>query len=163
MSNAVLDIRLLDRADWRILRETRLRALSESPHAFTSRHHVESGWSERQWRDQLTAATWLVAMERGDIIGIAGLVGRQQAPEARHIESIWVAPTHRNRGVFRSVMKVVAEIGQRTGLPHLLLWVLDDNMVAQHAYARLGFVPTGERQLVDPSCPRYELRLRLAL
>lgn len=162
MSNAVLDIRLLAPADWRVLRATRLRALTDSPHAFTSGYLAESRWDEGEWRERFRAATWLVATERGAVIGIGGLVG-QRAREACHVESIWVAPGHRNRGVGRSLMDAVADIGRRNGLRHLLLWVLEDNEVAQQVYIRFGFVPTGERQLVDLSRRRYEIRLRLVL
>ena len=163
MTNGVVDIRLLAPADWQVLRATRLRALSESPQAFTSHLNFELRWSEREWRQRFDAATSVVAIERGDVIGIAGLVGGQQPQEARHLESIWVAPTHRHRGVFRSLLNTVAEIGRRTGLTDLMLWVLEDNMVAQRVYARLGFVPTGERQPIDTGRRRFEKRLRLAI
>jgi GNAT superfamily N-acetyltransferase len=162
MTNAVLDIRLLAPADWRVLREIRLRALIDSPHAFTSYHRREQRWSEREWRRRFDAATWVVAIERGNVIGIAGLVGGHPR-EPQHIESIWVAPTHRNLGVFRSLVGTVVEIARRIGLTELLLWVLEDNVVARQAYTRLGFTWTGERQPIGPGRRRFERRLRLAI
>jgi hypothetical protein len=41
-----------------------------------------------------------------------------------------------------------------------LLWVLDHNGEAREAYERLGFEPTGERQLLTDSSGRTEVRFR---
>jgi GNAT superfamily N-acetyltransferase len=162
MTNAVLDIRLLGPADWRVLRDTRLRALIDSPGAFTSHYHRERRWSEHQWRQRSRAATWLVAVERGNVIGLAGLVS-DHPEEPEHVESMWVAPTHRNRGVFRSLLNRMIEIARRAGLTHLWVWVLEDNLLAQRVYAHLGFTWTGERKPIDRHDCRFERRLRLAL
>src|SRR3954452_8964965 len=112
MTNAVRDIRLLGPADWRVLRGIRLRALIDSPEAFTSRYGRERRWNEHQWRQRFQAATWAVSIERGDVIGIAGLVA-DHPEEPAHVESIWVAPTHRNRGVSRSLLNRMIEIARR--------------------------------------------------
>jgi ribosomal protein S18 acetylase RimI-like enzyme len=79
-----------------------------------------------------------------------------------HIESIWVAPTHRRRGVFRALLLELAEINRWLGVTDLMLWVLEDNHEAQRAYEALGFVPTGERQFL-PDFRRFERRLSLQL
>ena len=160
MTEAVLDIRLLAPADWRILRDIRLRALIDSPRAFTSHHHLERKWTEHQWRQRCRVATWAVALESGTAIGIAGLVN-DHPEEPQHVESIWVAPTHRRRGVSRSLLNPMVETARRAGLVELLLWVLEDNLLARRVYAHLGFQWTGERKPVD--CERFERRLRLAI
>jgi RimJ/RimL family protein N-acetyltransferase len=161
MTNAVLVTRVLTPADWPVLRETRLRALRDSPHAYMSRYRSELWWSEHQWRERFDDAVWAVAVERVDVVGLAGLVGGRPPEAHHHIESMWVAPTHRNRGVSRILVNTMADLGRQAGLSHLMLWVLEDNTVAWRAYARLGFVPTGERQPIDPARRRYERRLRL--
>jgi ribosomal protein S18 acetylase RimI-like enzyme len=162
MTKAVLDIRPLAPADWWVLRDARLRALCDSPRAFTSRYHLERRWSEHQWRQRFRAATWVVAREHGAVIGIAGLVsGHPEEPE--HVESIWVAPTHRCRGVSRSLLDAMVDVARRAGLAELLLWVLEDNLLARRIYAHLGFEWTGERKPIRPGHPRYERRLRLAI
>ena len=162
MTNAVLDIRLLGPADWRVLRDTRLRALIDSPDAFTSHYHRERRWSEHQWRQRFRAGTWLVAIERGDVIGIAGLVN-DHPEEPEHVESIWVAPAHRNRRISRSLLDRMVKIARRASLTHLSLWVLEDNLLARRVYAHLGFTWTGERKPINRYDRRYERCLRLAL
>lgn len=162
MTRAVLDVRLLEPADWRLLRDTRLRALIDSPQAFTSSYHSERRWNEQQWRQRFRAATWMVALDRGAVIGIAGLVN-DHPEEPEHVESIWVAPSHRGRGVFRSLLQSMIEISRRAELDFLWLWVLEDNAHARRVYAHLGFVWTGEQKPVQADGPRLERRLRLTL
>ncbi len=162
MINAVLDIKLLAPDEWHVLRSSRLRALRDSPRAFTSHYLIEARWREREWRHRLAAARWVVAIDSGIVIGIAALADGEPSHEEPHAESIWVAPTHRRRGVFGSLVEALAEEGRRLGLHELLLWVLEDNTVARLAYTQLGFRPTGERQLA-PDRRRYEERLSLAL
>ena len=49
MINAVLDIKLLAPDEWYVLRSTRLRALRESPRAFTSHYLIEARWHEGEY------------------------------------------------------------------------------------------------------------------
>lgn len=162
MTNALVEIRLLRPADWRLLRDTRLRALIDSPHAFTSRYRCEQSCDAQQWQERVAAATWVVAVDRGAVIGIAGLVG-SHPEEPEHVESIWVAPTHRNRGVFRSLLENMIDIARRAKLDDLWLWVLEDNPRAWSIYSHLGFEWTGERKPVGPGHDRFECRMRLTI
>jgi ribosomal protein S18 acetylase RimI-like enzyme len=153
-----LDLQLLTPLDWQLLREARLEALRESPHAFTSSHAHEWGWEEAQWQRMFDSASWIIAREAENVIGLARSVGESERPSARHVESIWVAPTHRRRGVLRDLLRALAELERQIGVTDLLLWVLEDNHVAQRAYDALGFKPTGERQFLS-TVRKFELRL----
>lgn len=96
------------------------------------------------------------------MIGLAKSVSEPGRPARRHVESAWVAPTHRRRGVLRAVLHRLVQINRPTGVTELMLWVLEDNHDAQHAYEALGFEPTGERQFL-PAFGRFERRLRLRI
>jgi ribosomal protein S18 acetylase RimI-like enzyme len=157
-----LDVDLLTPVDWCVLREARLAALLDSPDAFTSSHASEAKWSESEWRQVFDAATWVVARESDKVIGLAKSIGEPGRPAARYVESAWVAPTHRRRGVFRALVHALAEMERRVGTTDLLLWVLEDNHDAQRAYEALGFEPTGERQFL-PAFGRFERRLTLGI
>jgi ribosomal protein S18 acetylase RimI-like enzyme len=159
---STLQLQLLGPADWRILRAARLEALGDSQHAFTSSYDHESSWSEREWHRVLNAATWVVAREAESVVGIVRSINEPERPETRHVESVWVAPERRRRGVFRTLLNSLADLHRPAGVTDLMLWVLEDNYEAQSAYEALGFEPTGERQLL-PDCERFELRLRLGL
>jgi ribosomal protein S18 acetylase RimI-like enzyme len=158
-STLELQQQLLAPADWRVLRAARLCALLDSPHAFTSNYALESNWGELEWRRVLNAATWVVAHEAGKVIGMAKAVMEPELPAARSVESAWVAPTHRRRGVLRALLQKLAEIDSAV---ELMLWVLEDNHDAQNAYRALGFEPTGERQFL-PTVGRFERRLVLRI
>ena len=153
-----LDLQLLAPADWQVLRQARLEALRDSPHAFTSSHGRESVWGEQEWRRVIGNATWIVAQEI-KVIGLAKSVTEPWRPWARHIESIWVAPAHRRRGVCRRLLQILGELDRDMGVTDLLLWVLEDNHDAQRAYEALGFQSTGERQYL-PAFGRFERRFR---
>jgi ribosomal protein S18 acetylase RimI-like enzyme len=159
---SMLDLELLTPLDWRVVREARLAALLESPQAFTSSYAHESGWEQQEWRQAFNFARWMVAREGEEVIGLAKSVGEADVPSARHVESIWVAPTHRRRGVFRDLLHSIVEIERSSGVTDLLLWVLEDNQDAQRAYEALGFEQTGERQYL-PKFGRFERRLRLQI
>jgi GNAT superfamily N-acetyltransferase len=158
--NAVLNIKLLAPEEWHVLRTIRLRALLDSPSAFMSYYETEARWGEAQWRQRFAAAAWMVAIESGAVIGIAGLVDGY-ASDGRHVEWTWVEPTHRHRGVSRALLEALVDLESGNGTHDIALWVLEHNHVARQAYARLGFRPTGERQ--DLPDGRYELRLRLRI
>jgi ribosomal protein S18 acetylase RimI-like enzyme len=157
-----LDLDLLTPADWNVLRDARLEALGESPHAFTSSYVSESRWEEAEWRQLFSTSTWIVAREEDRVVGLARSVGEPGEPWMRHLESIWVAPDYRRRGVLRALLRSLAEMDRGSGVTFLMLWVLEDNDAAQRAYEALGFVPTGERQYLPPF-DRFEWRLQLGI
>jgi ribosomal protein S18 acetylase RimI-like enzyme len=159
---STLNLDLLTPADWRVLKAARLQALRESPHAFMSSYDRETRLSELEWRRMFHGATWIVAREADQVIGLARSVAEPAQSCVRHVESIWVARTHRRRGVFRALLSTVAEMESRTGVAELLLWVMEDNHDAQRAYETLGFQPTGERQFL-PDFGRFERRFRLRI
>jgi ribosomal protein S18 acetylase RimI-like enzyme len=150
-------------ADWSVLRAARLRALLDSPHAFISRHAYEKCWSEREWRSTFEAAVWIVAFHQGRIVGLARSARGAGPDWERQLESIWVDPLYRRRGITRRLIEALIERERRLGVSDLLIWVLTDNVAAVSVYERLGFVPTGERQPLPDDPGRIEQRMRLRI
>jgi ribosomal protein S18 acetylase RimI-like enzyme len=153
-----LDFRFFRPADWRTLRQVRLAALRDSPHAFTSRYAYERRWTERDWRRTLNSSTSIVAQQAGEVTGLARSVRERGISRARNLESIWVAPIYRHQGVCRDLVLALAERERRMGATRLLLWVLEGNHDALRAYNALGFQPMGEPQFL-PAFGRWEQRL----
>jgi GNAT superfamily N-acetyltransferase len=54
------------------------------------------------------------------------------------IQSVYVAPAHRRRGVYRMLHKHVREAGRAEGVVGLRLYVDRDNLTAQNTYGVLG-------------------------
>jgi GNAT superfamily N-acetyltransferase len=159
---STLELELLTPLDWPVLRSARLCALLDSPDAFTSSYAYESAWGEMEWQRALDAATWIVAREAQRVIGLAKSVSEPGRPSTRYVESAWVAPTHRRRGVLRALLHRLAEIDRKTGATELMLWVLEDNYDAQRAYQVLGFESTGDRQYLR-AFRQFERRLRIEI
>lgn len=158
MTNLGLELRELGPSEWDTLRSVRLRALLDSPSAFASTYRRELAWHEHHWRRWFEGARWLVVEDRGTPIGIAGVVeGRTPDDDRHHVESIWVAPTHRRHGVFRTLLDQAVEIARAANQDRLYLWVIGENRVARIAYTSAGFTRTGERQLLADG-ERYEYR-----
>src|SRR6478735_7480713 len=130
---AGLEVVVLTSADWRYLKNIRLRALRDSPSAFASSHHREKSWSERDWRRTFDAALWFVASHGQHSIAIARSA-RDVQPWVRHVESVWVAPPYRRQGIFRFLIEKLIHYEASVGVTELLMWVLEGNDTARHAY-----------------------------
>ena len=59
------------------------------------------------------------------------------------LQSVYVAPEERQRGVFRELLEFVVEQARSTGVVGIRLYVEDQNQRAQQTYARSGFAPGG--------------------
>lgn len=159
---STLDLQVLTPSDWLLLKTARLDALKDSPHAFLSRYDDEWSWSEIDWRCSIEAATWVVARNGRRAIGLAKSVAERNRPSVRYLESIWVDPTHRGRGIFRALLQRLADLERELGATELLLWVLEGNYAALYAYEAAGFRPTGVRQFLS-AVGRFESQLSLAI
>ena len=133
-------LHVLGSTDWQELRNTRLHALQESPHAFVATYAEETLLSRSYWRGRIDSSIWTVAREGGQTIGLARLRTPEDKPlKVRYIESVWVHPVHRCKGVVRSMMEDLELHALAAKVARLRLWVLDTNRSAADAYVKLGF------------------------
>ena len=63
---AEITVRVLGESEWSLYREVRLRALAQSPSAFTATLADEEDRGESFWRDRMTRSYRLLA-ERGQL------------------------------------------------------------------------------------------------
>jgi ribosomal protein S18 acetylase RimI-like enzyme len=63
-----------------------------------------------------------------------------------NIHDIAVAPAFRGRGIGRALLAAVEDEARKLGCCKLTLEVRSDNVVAQQAYLRAGFGPSGESE-----------------
>jgi ribosomal protein S18 acetylase RimI-like enzyme len=68
---------------------------------------------------------------------------------------MWVAPDCRGQGVADQLVEAVCDLARQSGAAAVTLWVTEVNGRARAFYRRLGFAPTGERQLVRPEEPEH--------
>ena len=158
------DIRPLAPDEWFTLRNIRLTALSESPHAFLSTYEREKFYGEGQWRAEFTRGDWNVGFVYGRAVSLLGVTRDPDTPaDACYLEYLWVAPGCRGRHVALDMIAAVLEGLRARGMRTAFLWVLDGNEVAMRVYRRAGFVSTNHRQPLATRPGRTEERLYLNL
>jgi ribosomal protein S18 acetylase RimI-like enzyme len=141
-------------ADWAQLRRARLTALADAPYAFASTLQREQEFTEQTWRSRTQTSAVFAAWADGEI---AGLASARFADDdgGWHILGMWVSPALRGRGVADRLLRDACEHARREGAVSITLWVTEMNDRARAFYRRLGFVPTGTRQLVRPDEPDH--------
>ena len=55
-----------------------------------------------------------------------------------YIQSVYVAPEHRRKGIFQRLYQKVVDLAKAEGVSYVRLYVETDNKVAQSLYERLG-------------------------
>jgi len=144
-------IRPTAESDWEILREVRLRALSDTPLAFGSTYAKESAFTDQQWRQRASqrsgtgsAVTFLAFDTEHVCCGIVGCFTSEDEPDCRSIVSMWVAPSVRRQGVGRQLLQKAEDWAIGQGASKLVLDVTEGNTPAIECYRRFGFEFTGQ-------------------
>jgi ribosomal protein S18 acetylase RimI-like enzyme len=159
-----VSIRLLAAADWASLRAARLAALAEAPYAFASTLPREQEFTEETWRSRAGSGRTFAAWRGGDIVGLATALPPEPHRPEWHLVGMWVDPEVRGRGIADELVEAVCAHAGESDADVVTLWVTEVNDRARAFYRRLGFAPTGHRQLVRPEEPDHweeELARRL--
>lgn len=139
---ACVDVTELHRSQSSTLKNMRLKALRDAPSAFVTTLKTELCRPPVYWEEQFDRATWVIAQDGiapDRPVGIAALVRPDPESPVRFIESVWVEPEYRWRGVLRRMLDHMEGRAKEDGVTELRLWVLDTNESAERAYHKLGF------------------------
>ncbi len=137
------EIRALNSDDWKDIRDVRLRSLIDAPEAFTSTFGRESAYDEAKWRDLAITGRWFVADDEG-LVGVAvGVDGWSGDPTKRELVGMWVAPSHRRRGIAKQLLDQVKAWAVSEGATTLSLGVREGNEQALTAYLSMGMRSSG--------------------
>ena len=149
-----------------IFKDIRLRALQDTPLAFGSTYADESKLTDADWLNRATRwngdrGVGFLAFDAGTPSGIAGSFLDEQDPTRAKLISMWVAPSHRRRGVGCLLVQAVLAWARLRQVRTLLLMVTSVNDSAIRFYERLGFTLTGctEPYPNDPAILEYEMSL----
>ena len=147
-----------------VFKAVRLRALQDAPHAFSATYANESQFPESEWlaraeRMNGKQGAGFLAMDDGSPCGIIGSFLDQKDPTQAWIVSMWTAPTHRQQGIGRLLVKEVGGWACLRKAHRLLLMVTSNNEPAIRFYERLGFVRTGRTEPYpnNPAVIEYEM------
>jgi ribosomal protein S18 acetylase RimI-like enzyme len=137
------------RPQWRILRSTILRSIATSPGAFLPAAGELEAKPPEYWKGRLKSSTWVLVVRRNRILGIAAAKPASEVDdyalqeEACFIESVWIHPSMRGKGLGeRLVTNLIEQQRRAAGTRKFYLWVLDYNTPAISLYERMDFKHT---------------------
>ena len=146
-------------SDWAALRAARLAALADAPYAFGSTVAREQQFTEETWRDRTKSGAIFAAWSGAEIVGLATAF-LETEEEGWELVGMWVHQDWRGTGTAAALVAAVCAHARAAGADRISLWVTEVNGRAGAFYARMGFAPTGQRQLVRPEDPdHWELQL----
>jgi ribosomal protein S18 acetylase RimI-like enzyme len=152
-------LRRLEEDDWAALRAARLTALADAPYAFGSTLAREEAFGEDTWRSRTHSGAVFAAWSDEAIVGLATALLEPDEP-GWELVGMWVSSQWRGTGLADRLVGSVCEHARGEGADWIGLWVTESNPRARAFYARLGFEPTGARQLVRPDEPdNWELEM----
>jgi len=165
----VPSIRPLATDDWRLYRDLRLRALADSPDAFGSTLAAETGRPDAEWARRLASSADarvslpLAAELGGELVGLAWGRIDTSAPAVAALYQMWVAPTHRGRGVGQKLLEAVIAWATAQNASFLDLGVTCGDSPARRLYERAGFKPVGAPGPLRPGSTVLAQSMRLEL
>src|SRR5262249_55519126 len=136
------EVQQLGADDWRLWRQLRLAALTESAAAFSSTLAEWSGPgdTEERWRARFSNVPFNVVLRLDGVP--AGMVGAcVGADDTVELISMWVAPFARGQGVSDAAVRAILGWASQRGV---VLSVKADNKPAVALYRRHGFVDAGQ-------------------
>ena len=145
-----LDVRSLQPGEWRLWRDLRLRALTDSPDAFGETLSHAKRCSEEDWVNRAASATLLVAEHDGHPVGMAVVRISETDRSRANLYAMWVDPATRRMGVGRALVDEAIKCAQSAGVSEVELRVTNNNGPARKLYRMAGFVETGTEKLIRP-------------
>jgi ribosomal protein S18 acetylase RimI-like enzyme len=162
--NLVVNLKLITPELTDVFKATRLRALQDSPTAFSSTYARESQLSDEEWlqRSQRLSRDGSIAYIAFDEDRACGLVccyAEDDDPRRAHIISMWVDPAYRRAGVGSELINTLGIWAKGYGMRELKLMVTGVNRGAIAFYERLGFRMSGVSKPYpnDPAIMEYEM------
>ena len=162
-------IRELERHEWALFRELRLRALAESPDAFARTLADARAESDAYWVRLTESVTtpggqvMLVAEAEGRPVGLTfGLFDKERA-KTGHVGGMWVDPAARGRGAGQTLLDSAIAWARARELDRLELWVTEGNGAAVRLCERAGFADTGRRDTLPSNLALQTIQMALNL
>ncbi len=151
-----------------VFKTIRLRALQDSPTAFSSTYERESKITDEEWLQR--SVRWAsdgsigyIAYEMAKPCGLVICYAEAHDPPCAQVLSMWVDPAYRRAGVGRALIEALAAWAKSRGLHNLKLMVTSINRDAVEFYQRIGFRMTGRTEPYpnDPTITQHEMLLSL--
>lgn len=145
-----------------IVRSLRLAALDEASDEFDSTLASTRGWTDDTWRTWIDLGALHVVEDSEGPCGLAAGVPHSSDRTSIFVQSVWVDPRVRGRGMAERLIIAVLRHAQQNGRRQAWLHVRCGNGRAQRFYERIGFRPTGV-VLARERDGREEVEMSMAL
>lgn len=139
-----VSVRRIRSDEWQLLRDLRLRSLTDAPEAFGQRYDDAARQSDKEWVANARASAggshraWFIARRAdGEPAGV--VQARRRPPDDCLLFSMWVEPESRRLGVGRVLVDAVVNWSSGWGAHRVVLWVIAGNESAMRFYERIGF------------------------
>jgi ribosomal protein S18 acetylase RimI-like enzyme len=160
----VIDLKLISPETAADFKATRLRALEDSPTAFSSTYARESQLTDEEWlkRSQRwcsDGSIGYIAFEGSRACGLVCCYAEEEDPWRAHIISMWIDPAFRRAGVGSMLINTLSTWAKGRGMRELKLMVTGVNRGAIEFYERFGFRMSGMSQPYpnDAAITEYEM------
>jgi GNAT superfamily N-acetyltransferase len=164
-----MEIRRIRADEGAHLRALRLRALADTPTAFSqtlaeAQRRMDDEWAAfaQKVATSETDATF-VAEEHGQWYGMAGALVHGDDPGTVMLVAMWVDPVRRQLGVGASLVEAVVGWARARDARLVDLWVTETNEGALALYLRQGFVPTDRKKPLPSNPGLQQMRMVRAL
>jgi ribosomal protein S18 acetylase RimI-like enzyme len=147
-----------------VYKDVRLRALLDSPTAFSGTYAKESQFPDDEWMKR--SVRWssdgfaaYLAFDGERACGMVFTFAEEQDPHRAQILSMWVDPEVRRAGVGRMLIDAALAWAESRHVRDVKLMVTSVNDAAIAFYERLGFRRTGKTAVYpnDASITEYEM------
>jgi len=162
-------IRRLTSDEWREYRALRLRALADSPSAFSTtlaeaQARDDSAWSRQVARGaESSAEIALVAESEARWVGLAWCGIDAEDRHRAWLAQMWVDPSFRSVGTGRQLLDAAIRWAAQLDARVMVLSVTCDNTAATRLYASAGFRPVGAPEPLRPGSNLLAQPMRLDL
>lgn len=152
----MIALTVLTAEHWRLWRELRLKALADSPCAFSSTlgEWQGEGDTERRWRDRLDNVPFnAIAYLDGSSAGMVSATTPDPVDESVALISMWVAPFARGRAIGDALVEAVIAWSAERQARCVVLDVMEGNDHAIALYRRHRFEDQGRVRSVSADEP----------
>jgi GNAT superfamily N-acetyltransferase len=163
MRNATLVVRHVELADWSALKAIRLEALRDTPDAYGSSLEKTIAFSDNRWRLMIVQQGYYLVERNSDVVGMAAGGYHDDHPGDHWLYAMYVTPVARGTGVASALVEAVSGWARRERASALYLDVTTSLARARAFYQKEGFIPTGERRVMerDPSIELVRMKKEL--
>jgi len=151
-----------------IFKAVRLRALQDSPTAFSSTYAKEAEipdeeWIKRSVRWTSDGSIGYLAFDEGNACGMVACYTEEHVRPRAHVVAMWVDPANRRAGVGTALINGLGAWAKARELHELILMVTSVNQGAIEFYTRIGFRMSGRVAPYpnDPAVSEHEMLLPL--